>query len=410
MASAESKGRWNELIGKVTYGLGVQLSSFHLAVDAVGAKYGGGAVVLSDVLNAAIRCSAIGKVTVLCSPRKLRRFELPVSPKLAEIECAAAEATFLGRMHWLTRGLASQAGAMDPDLLLCMSGIGESQTSVPTVVFIQQSLPFCDEALRRCNLGNAIRMKTIGILTKRSCRRAALVVTQTPTMSEWIRKACGLTDTRIVVVKPWGDEVGMRSEQGGSVEAMSRVPAHLRILYVGNSSPYKNLGCLLAALPEIRRRVTGATLFLTCPSDHSLCKTAGVVGLGYLGGSALRGAYQLATVFVTPSLVESGNLALVEAMTTGTPIAAADRPYARDLCGDAAVYFDPHRPAELAAAISDLIEDEAKRQRLSRRGLEVACIGRSEKPYDSMMERFCALAGKVPGSPFGISASCNQKD
>ena len=102
MASAESKGRWNELIGKVTYGLGVQLSSFHLAVDAVGAKYGGGAVVLSDVLNAAIRCSAIGKVTVLCSPRKLRRFELPVSPKLAEIECAAAEATFLGRMHWLT--------------------------------------------------------------------------------------------------------------------------------------------------------------------------------------------------------------------------------------------------------------------------------------------------------------------
>jgi hypothetical protein len=82
----------------------------------------------------------------------------------------------------------------------------------------------------------------------------------------------------------------------------------------------------------------------------------------------------------------------------------------RDLRGDAAVYFDPHRPAELAAAISDLIEDEAKRQRLSRRGVEVASIGRSEKPYDSMMERFCALAGKVPGSPFGISASCNQKD
>jgi glycosyltransferase involved in cell wall biosynthesis len=403
MASAGSKGSWNELTNAVTYGPGAYLRSFHLAVDAVGAKHGGGAVVLGDVLHAAIRCPAIGKVTVFCSPRRLRRFELPVSPKVAEIECAAAEATFLGRMHWLTRGLASETAALEPDLLLCMSGIGESRSSVPTVVFIQQSLPFCGEALRRCNLGSAIRMKAIGVLTKYSCREAALVVTQTPTMSEWIRKACGLTDKRIVVVKPWGDEVGMRSEQGGSVEAMLRVPAHLRILYVGNSSPYKNLGCLFAALPRIRRRAPGAILFLTCPADHSFSQSTGVVGLGYLGGSVLRSAYQLATVFVTPSLVESGNLTLVEAMTLGTPIAVADRPYARDLCGDAAVYFDPHRPAALATAVTDLIEDEAKRQRQRRRGLEVASMGRSERSYDSMMERFCALASRAAGSPFGIS-------
>ena len=110
-------------------------------------------------------------------------------------------------------------------------------------------------------------------------------------------------------------------------------------------------------------------------------------------------------MFVTPSLVESGNLTLVEAMTLGTPIAVADRPYARDLCGDAAVYFDPHRPAALAAAVTDLIEDEAKRQRQTRRGLEVAFMGRSERPYDSMMERFCALASRAAGSPFAISTT-----
>jgi glycosyltransferase involved in cell wall biosynthesis len=382
----------------------------HLAVEAVGVKHGGGAVVLRDALRAAVRCSEIDRITVFSSPRDVRRFDMPGSEKIVEAPRSYAEESVIGRLHWLTRGVQAEVRALRPDMLVCMSGIGRTCELVPMVVFIQQSLPFCDEALGRCGLRTQIRIRAIGRLMKRSASHAALVVTQTPSMSDWIRQACGLTDERIMVVKPWGDEIGMDSEQGGSVNAMLRVPAHLRLLYVGNSSPYKNLGCLLAALPEIRRRVTGATLFLTCPSDHSLCKTAGVVGLGYLGGSALRGAYQLATVFVTPSLVESGNLALVEAMTMGTPIAAADRPYARDLCGDAAVYFDPHRPAELAAAISDLIEDEAKRQRLSRRGLEVACIGRSEKPYDSMMERFCALAGKVPGSPFGISASCNQKD
>src|SRR5690348_10122630 len=276
-------------------------------------------------------------------------------------------------------------------MLACMSGIGSSPERVPMIVFIQQALPFCYEALERCDLRTKIRMLTIGRLMKRSCNNAALIVTQTPTMSEWIRSACELTNMQIMVVKPWGDQVGMDSEQGGSVAAMLNVPAHLRLLYVGNSSPYKNLDCLFGALPEIRRRAPGATLFLTCRSDHPLCKRTGAIGLGYLGGRALKSAYQLATVLVTPSLVESGNLILTEAMAMGTPIVAANRAYARDLCGDAAVYFNPDQPAELAAAVSDLLEHEEKRRDLVRRGFEIVSKGRSERPYDDMMGRLVAL-------------------
>jgi glycosyltransferase involved in cell wall biosynthesis len=113
--------------------------------------------------------------------------------------------------------------------------------------------------------------------------------------------------------------------------------------------------------------------------------------LGYLGGCALKAAYQLATVLVTPSLVESGNLILTEAMAMGTPIVAANRAYARDLCGDAAVYFNPVRPAELAAAVSDLLEHVEKRRDLVRRGFKAVSLGRSERPYDHMMGRLVAL-------------------
>ena len=367
----------------------------HLAVEAVGVKHGGGAVVLSDVLRAAVRCSNVERITVFSSPRNVRRFDMPGSEKIIEIPRPYAEKSVIGRLHWLTRGVQEEVRALRPDLLLCMSGIGKTCEPVPMVVFIQQSLPFCDEALARCGLWTKIRINTIGRLMKRSATHAAMIVTQTPSMSEWVRQACGLRDKKIIVVKPWGDEIGMNSEQGGSVNEMLRVPSHLRLLYVGNSSPYKNLECLQAAFAEVRRRVPGTTLFLTCPSDHPFCKTAGVVGTGYLGGSALRSAYELATVFITPSLVESGNLTLVEAMKMGTPIAAADRPYSHDLCGDAAVYFNPHCPTELATAISNLIQNQAARQKLSRRGLELASMGRSERPYDYMMERFCTMVGKA---------------
>jgi glycosyltransferase involved in cell wall biosynthesis len=366
-------------------------SGLHLAVEAVGAKYGGGAVVLGDVLRAAIRCRDIARITVFCSPRNVRSFDMPHSQKLFEVPRPYAEKSVLGRLHWLNRGLKEAVKALKADLVVCMHGIGSSPERVPMMVFIQQALPFCDEAMGRCDLWTKIRMRTIGSLMKRSCNNAALIVTQTPTMSDWIRSACELTNLQIMVVKPWGDQVGMDSEQGGSLAAMLRVPAHLRLLYVGSSSRYKNLEFLLSALPEIRRRAPGATLFLTCPADHPYCQSTGAIGLGYLGGNTLKCAYHLATVFVTPSLVESGGLILTEAMTMGTPIVAADRAYARESCGDAAVYFNPNRPAELAAAISDLLEHDEKRRDLIRRGFEAMSIGRSERPYDHMMERLVAL-------------------
>ena len=267
------------------------------------------------------------------------------------------------------------------------------------MVFIQQALPFCDEALGRYDLRMKIRMRTVGSLMKRSCNNAALIVTQTPTMTDWIRSACELTNVQIMVVKPWGDHVGMDSEQGGSIAAMLNVPAHLRLLYVGDSNRHKNLECLVSALPEIRRRTPGATLFLTCPADHPFCQSTGAIGLGYLGGNTLRSAYRLATVFVTPSLVESGGLILTEAMRMGTPIVAADRAYARESCGDAAVYFNPNRPAELAAAISDLLEHDEKRRDLVRRGFEAVSMGLSERPYEHMIERLVALWRRPPGPP-----------
>jgi glycosyltransferase involved in cell wall biosynthesis len=373
-------------------------TGLHLAVEAVGAKHGGAAVVLGDVLRAAIRSEDIERITFFCSPPGLRKFDMPHSPKLFEVPRPDAEGSALGRLHWLISGLKEEVKTLKPDILVCMNGIGSSPERIPLVVFIQQALPFCDEALERCGLRTKIRIRTIGSLMKRSCNNAALIVTQTPTMNDWIRSACPLTNEQFIVVKPWGDQVGMDSEQGGSVAGMLSVPSHLRLLYVGNSSRYKNLECLLSALPEIRRHTLGVTLFLTCSADHSACKNPGVVGLGYLGGSSLRSAYRLATVFVTPSLVESGGLILTEAMTMGTPIVAADRPYARETSGDAAVYFDPNRPEELAAAISDLLDHEEKRKNLVRRGFEAMSTGRRERPYDHMVECLIALGRRNHGS------------
>jgi glycosyltransferase involved in cell wall biosynthesis len=297
-------------------------------------------------------------------------------------------------MWWLVHSQFAAISKLHPDVFISLGGVGLGKGSAAKVMFIQQSLPFCREALRRCDLRTRIRIRTIGTLMKASCNSADLVITQTPTMAKWICNGYGISPERVAVVMPWVDRIGLAEEQDGAVSPMYGTPPDRRILYVGNTNPYKNLACLADALPEVRRHIPGATLFVTCPADSALCKSEGIVGLGNLGGNTLRDAYRLATVFVTPSLVESGNLCLVEAMTLGVPILAADRPYARDLCGDAAVYFDPDQPAALANAIVGLLQNSGERDALVRKARETAERGHDKRPFDQMMDMLLALAQK----------------
>lgn len=360
----------------------------HLAIEAVGAKHSGAAVVLTDVLNAANRSSLVDRITVFCSPRGSRKLDFP-QQKVVEVECPSAESSLIGRVTWLTSGVSKLVAQHGADVLLGMNGIAFA--NLPAAVFIQQSLPFCPEALSVCDWGTRARMAVIRMLMKRSCRQASLIVTQTPTMSEWVGNQFGIASSRISVVKPWGNALGMDGNQG-SVEAMFQTPPHLRLLYVGNTSAYKNVPCLIRALPEIRRHLPGTTLFLSCTPDHPYCANEGVVGLGYLGGGTLSEAYQAATLFVTASLVESGNLTLVEAMLSGTPILSADRPYARDLCGDTADYFDPLSPESAARAIVGLLRNRENLASMSSRGKSLALAGRASQPYDELISRVAALA------------------
>ena len=107
------------------------MQDFILAVEAVGAKHGGGAVVLGDVLRAAIRCEDIERITVFCSPRNVRSFDMPLSQKLFEVPQPYAEKSVLGRIHWLNRGLKGSVMALKADLVVCMNGIGKPPRTSP---------------------------------------------------------------------------------------------------------------------------------------------------------------------------------------------------------------------------------------------------------------------------------------
>ncbi|HLY50363.1 MAG TPA: glycosyltransferase, partial [Solirubrobacteraceae bacterium] len=70
-----------------------------------------------------------------------------------------------------------------------------------------------------------------------------------------------------------------------------------------------------------------------------------------------------------PSLYEGFGLPVLEAMRRGVPVACSDRSSLPEVAGDAARFFDPEQPSEIARAMVELLSDAEARAELIRRGL-----------------------------------------
>ena len=147
------------------------------------------------------------------------------------------------------------------------------------------------------------------------------------------------------------------------------------LLYVGNLKPHKNLSTLLKALKELNRDDVYLLLvgkaFKSVDLDEQE-KQMGikdkVIHTGMVSKEELIDFYNLADLFVFPSLYEGFGIPPLEAMACGTPVIAADNSSIPEVCGDAAVYFNGNAEDELAGKIVKVIDDDAKQNELIRKG------------------------------------------
>ncbi|MHC4549500.1 MAG: glycosyltransferase family 4 protein [Planctomycetota bacterium] len=144
------------------------------------------------------------------------------------------------------------------------------------------------------------------------------------------------------------------------------------VAVVGNQDRRKNIGTLLEAFPIFRARMRAFRLVMVGPGTPPAQRPPAVDVLGYLDEEELASFYRRALMVVQPSIYEGFGLPVLEAMACGTPVTCADIPVFREVAGDCARYFDPHRPGSIAQTMEEVARDDALRADLCRRGLERA--------------------------------------
>jgi glycosyltransferase involved in cell wall biosynthesis len=115
---------------------------------------------------------------------------------------------------------------------------------------------------------------------------------------------------------------------------------------------------------------------------------ANVVFPSYVDQADLEGLYAAASCFVLPSVNEGFGLPILEAMDRGVPVACSNVSAMPEVAGEAARYFDPLRPDEIAAAVLDVLGDRALASRLIAAGHERARAFSWNKTAELTLESF----------------------
>ena len=150
------------------------------------------------------------------------------------------------------------------------------------------------------------------------------------------------------------------------------------IFYAGAFEPRKNIPLLLSVYERLVQQQPDLSLVLTggtgwdnketlalMNSMHSKDK---VIRLGHVPYADLPSIYNLAEIFVYPSLYEGFGLPPLEGMACGTPVITTNISSMPEVVGDAGVLVPPNDEAALLQAIQQVLDDPVLRQRLQIAG------------------------------------------
>ncbi len=93
-----------------------------------------------------------------------------------------------------------------------------------------------------------------------------------------------------------------------------------------------------------------------------------IIRVGFIDQKELDLFYNIAEVFVIPSFREGFGLVGLEAMACGTPVVASKTTSLPEILGEAAIYFDPRNPQEMAEKIKLVLTDKKLYNELIEKG------------------------------------------
>lgn len=218
-------------------------------------------------------------------------------------------------------------------MLLSFTGLGSIVVSNKIMTVHDLSFLVCRQWFSRAYYYFYKPMTWLAVKTSKH-----LITVSEFSKSEILRLYPFLSEDRIHVIYNAADKEKFRPANG---VAASAVPY---CLSVSSLDPRKNFSRLLEAfkgIKDCRLLIVGGANKVFA-QNKELRKSENIEFLGRVSDEELIHLYQGADAFIFPSLYEGFGLPVIEAMCVGCPVIASDIPVLREVCGEAAIYFNPN--------------------------------------------------------------------
>lgn len=242
--------------------------------------------------------------------------------------------------------------AWQPDVLWGLGNFGLKRPPCPQAVhYFDAHLVYDPRKQPKRLWDNGLDMRMVRWRLKRALPATGLVFCQTNTMLTRFRETFGFSGE--MVVMPTAVSRYALTDPAVRPPVFERLAGKFVLLAVTRYYPHKNLEVLVemfqrhsAELADVVVLVTidpgqkyGVEPFMAKIADPRVSRH--FVNVGPVKQSELAGYFQHSHALIQPTVLESFSVTYLEAMQFNTPILTSDMDFAREVCGEAALYFDP---------------------------------------------------------------------
>ena len=251
----------------------------------------------------------------------------------------------------------------------------------PFVVTIHDLIPYYYPTSKASTLPAPIyflKLLAYKYILKQAVNNAKKIISVSNMTKDEIIKHFRVYSEKIVVTYE-----GVDKNVLGSKSESPNIQLKKYFLYVGNAYPHKNLDSLLDAFKIFSKEWEEAQLIFVGKEDYfykrlkekvrKLKLNERVVFMENIDDSKLSALYKNAVATIMPSFMEGFGLPALEAMANKCLVLASNIPSLKEICGDAALYFDPNNIDDIRNKMKIAFVGNVKQNSINiERGVEIA--------------------------------------
>jgi glycosyltransferase involved in cell wall biosynthesis len=260
-------------------------------------------------------------------------------------------------------------------------------TPVPYVITVHDLLDY----MYRARTHNGMAREFHSYMTRRVMHRAARIFAVSNFTKRDVARYFDVAPSKIEVVYNALDETFQRGHSTPAEQALVRGRYQVDspfLLYTGRISPHKNVARIIEAFsalkaelakegayPDLKLIIIGDEVSKNPDIRRAVIRSGmqhEVRFLGYVSIDVLRIFFDMAKVFVFPSLYEGFGLPPLEAMAHGTPVVASNTTALPEVVGSAALLVNPENVFEISRALHRVLTDQPLRERMKAEGIQQA--------------------------------------